>query len=333
MVDFTYRDETYVFNRATRYLARTEPQQRHNYLSRLQPDTVRGNVADAWRFPVLDGAPAGTDANEVTFIYRAWNGRSPAEVAVAGTFGELYQPIPMKAVGDYFSVTVTIPFNQVHRYRFRVDGTWLVDPINPQQVTDARGETWSRFFTDYCTQRLVLETWEANILDRLTALLLPFRTELGRQFLDRSLPHNYRLDESVGVVNYIDKILAREENHRLFDYRTCLSILNEVLRARDFVNEPEAMSRALYEQVLGEMESGNVAGWDLDRYGNPNFFVKLLKRHTVTGAFCHPKYGGNVNGIAWAYLEERFRAEDGGTLFNWRQAVEQPLGNNPDYNG
>ena len=53
----------------------------------------------------------------------------------------------------------------------------------------------------------------------------------------------------------------------------------------------------------------------------------------MTGAFVHPRHGGNSGTAGWAYLESRFRDADDKTLFDWRQAMEAPLGRNTDYRG
>jgi hypothetical protein len=77
-----------------------------------------------------------------------------------------------------------------------------------------------------------------------------------------------------------------------------------------------------------------VPGWDYEAYGNPRFFLQLLRRHAITGAFAHPKYCGNAGASGWAYLEERYRdPQTGATLFNWRQAQEPPLGTSEHYRG
>jgi hypothetical protein len=81
------------------------------------------------------------------------------------------------------------------------------------------------------------------------------------------------------------------------------------------------------------MADDYVSGWDTSKYNSPRYFLELLRRHTVTGAFSHPKYGGNVNGVGWAYLEDRYSDSTGATLFDWRAALEQPLGTNADYLG
>jgi hypothetical protein len=47
----------------------------------------------------------------------------------------------------------------------------------------------------------------------------------------------------------------------------------------------------------------------------------------------HPRHGGNSGTAGWAYLETRFRDKDDKTLFDWRQAMEAPLGRNTDYRG
>lgn len=92
---------------------------------------------------------------------------------------------------------------------------------------------------------------------------------------------------------------------------------------------PEQDFVALYNQ----MASGTVPGWDPAAYGSPSYFLYLLRRHTFCGAFCHPKYGGNAGATGWAWIAERFRDGEGKTLFDWRRALEQPLGTSAEYRG
>jgi hypothetical protein len=125
----------------------------------------------------------------------------------------------------------------------------------------------------------------------------------------------------------------------LVDYKTCLRIIDRVLRQRNPYTEPSRMSRDYYFDLYNEMASNKVAGWDYSAYSNPQYFLYLLRRHVVTGAFCHPKYGGNAVAAGWAYLEERYTSapaapgRDPVTLFNWRRSLEVPLGVNKDYLG
>jgi hypothetical protein len=94
------------------------------------------------------------------------------------------------------------------------------------------------------------------------------------------------------------------------------------------------MSREMYVQLYDELWTGTVDGWDYGAYANPKFFLQLLRRHTFTGAFAHPKYGGNVGAAGWAYLEERFRNPTTGTsVFDWRRITEAPLGSDVLYRG
>jgi hypothetical protein len=77
-----------------------------------------------------------------------------------------------------------------------------------------------------------------------------------------------------------------------------------------------------------------IDGWDYGAYSNPSFFLNILRRHTATAAFAHPKYSGNVGAAGWAYLSEKYYENRDGTrstLFDWRAALEKPLGNNEDY--
>jgi hypothetical protein len=344
------KPDTYVLNHTTKFLARDNTDERHNHGQYSAGDS-RGRICEAWRFPIVEGhynsdqLSESLNWNEVTFVYRSTDARN---VRVAGTFARAYEPIALRRIADtpYFTVTVLVPKGEVHSYKFIVDDRVELDPVNPQTATLENGKTWSRFFTQGCTTRLTFEPWEAVIVERLTDHILPFRTEEGQRFLaayyqsldkrqrEERYPGAYRFDESVGVANFIDKILAREENHRLIDYRICLGIINRLLRQRNPFVEPQQMPSEMYVDLYNQMASGNVPGWDYGAYGNPRFFLQLLRRHTLTGAFAHPKYCGNSGASGWAYLSERYKdAETGMTLFDWRQALEKPLGTNEHYRG
>jgi|GEM_PF-571997 hypothetical protein len=347
------KDDTYILNYAAKHLARTNNDRRHDYGQYGSADP-RATICEAWRFPIIDGHYNEIDEteayhwNEVTFIYRAPQDRpAPDEVAVIGTFAPIYTALPMRRVADtpYFTVTALVPKGEVHTYKYKVDGEFQLDPINPQQTTLDNGAVWSRFFTQGCTQRLSFERWEMDILTRLTDHILPFRTEEGQRFLqqyyesldrqtkEQRYPGAYRFDESVGVANFIDKLVAREENHHLIDYKICLGEIKSLFRRRNPFVEPHQVPREMYVELYDQMASGNVPGWNYQAYNNPRYFLQLLRRHTITGAFAHPKYGGNAGASGWAYLSERYKDAANPTLFDWRRVLERPLGLDPIYRG
>ncbi len=353
-------DPQATLNFCTKYLARFNTEPRHAFT----PDAQRsasGTICESWRFPIVDSYGGGADAvsdpasyfgyNQVTFVYRETPANPIRSLGVIGTFHNLYESIPLSPVpfGDmptaFWAVNCVIPKRQVHRYRFAVNGVSQNDTINPQTMTLPTGKTWSRFFTEECAENLALEDWEQVILYRLVEQMAPFRTTDGQQFLDQfytnldnsakqtQYEHAYRFDESVGEVSFIDNLLAREEHHRLVDYKLCLSQINQVLRARNPYAEPGAMSKEIYNALYDEMTSDKVAGWDTSKYGSPLFFLNLLRRHACTGSFSHPKYGGNAAGAGWSYLADRYRDQNGASLFGWRDAFEPPLGANKQYVG
>ena len=346
------KDATAILNYCTKYLARDDAGPRHNF-GQFDDADLRARMAESWRFPLVDGYSDGVDFdagygyNEVTFVWRADGDAGSAQVSVVGTFGNLYEPIALARVADtpFHAVTVVVPKGEVHHYKYLVDGRATLDPINPQTATLDSGAVWSRFFTQLASEPVSFQRWEIAILKRLTAHVLPFETVDAANFLSRfydtldvqakttQYAHAYRLDQPVGVVNFIDKLLAREENHRLIDYRICLRLIDRLLRLRNPYIEPSLMSKEMYRELYEQMASGDVPGWDYDAYGSPRFFLKLLRRHAFTGAFSHPKYGGNAGAAAWAYLEEKYRDPSGKTLFDWRRVIEKPLGTSPDYHG
>lgn len=349
------KDDQYVLNHCTRFLARDSTDSRHNF-GQYEPDDPRAVVCEAWRFPVVDSHYDGVSAessyayNDVTFVYDGRVSR-PESVEVVGSFGDLFAPVPLRPVrfiGEdtgLHTVTLRVPKAQVHTYKLAVDGRYQLDPINPQRSVADNGQPWSRFFTDACQVPLVLSRREREVLGRLVTHLLPFRLaenrrsiqkaydELDRAARGEEFPLAYRLDEEVGVVNYIDKVLARPEQHNADDYHTCLAIIDGLLRARTGGKDPLQLPIEDYAQLYNEMATDQVEGWDTSRYGSPRYFLLLLRRHAMTGAFVHPKAGGNSGAAGWSYLEGRFTDGQGQTLFDWRRALEVPLGHNTDYRG
>jgi hypothetical protein len=351
------RDVVYVLNHCARFLARDSTDRRHDF-GQFAEDDQRAAVSEAWRFPIIDSHFDGVSVedsyryNDVTFVFAG--GEHPVtSVAVVGTFGALHEPVPLQPLqflGEdtgYFAVTIRVPKGQVHRYKFSVDEQWTVDPVNPQREKADSGEVWSRFFTDSCYVPLELTRRERDVLSRLVAHLLPFRLPENRVFVqrvyeqhdrDEQYPLIYRLDEEVGVVNYIDKLLARAEQHHADDYHVCLGLIDGLLRERFGGLDPLMLPLGAYKQLYDEMKQAAdqdkaVPGWDTSRYGDPYHFLLLLRRHAMTGAFAHPRSGGNSGAAGWVYLESRFRDEQDQTLFDWRRAIEAPLGRSTEYRG
>jgi hypothetical protein len=337
-------DHTGVLNLAGKYLAR-------------RPDAPVSDYAEPWRFPIIDSYRAGRDAaleyglNRVTFVWRAASGDDNRAVSVIGTFDNLWDATPLEPVQFdgaptlYRAATVLVPKGQIHTYKFLADGELALDPINPQRTVLDNGIEWSRFFTQQCAIPVSFEAWELAILARLTNEILPFTSQDAQRFMDlyyftadrqareTVFRQAFRLEQPVGAVNYIDKLVAREERHRLADYKTCLRLIDGVLRRRFPGLTPAEVTKEAYKDLYQQMAADAVDGWDTNQYGSPNFFLQLLRRHTYTGAFSHPKYGGNAGAAGWAWLEDRFRGPRGESCFDWRRAIEPPLGASSDYFG
>ena len=348
LAEIVSKDSTYLLNHCTRYIARDSNDSRHSYWG-IYDGQARAQISEAWRFPLIDAHDGpGADAyewNDVSFIHGApREGPQPTSVEVVTTCHALYAPIPLVQVEDsiYWAITLRVRKGERHRYKFLVDGAAVLDPLNPQTETLPTGDVWSSFFTWAYNQPISFEPWELVLLDRLTRHILPFNNKEAQNFLERganegSVGHLYRLDVSLGAANFIDKLVAREERHQLYAYKTCLEMLDRILRARNPGKDPAFLPESQLVRVYGEMADNASAlfadGWDVSRYGNPSYFLWLLRRHTWTGAFAHPKYGGNPGGLGWAYLMERFTTDTGDTAFFWRQAIEPPLGGSQEYRG
>jgi hypothetical protein len=360
------KDSVYVLNHCARSLSRDNADARHNY-GQFDAQDPRSSIAECWRFPIIDSYRnpddgSGQDLNLVTFVCVNRAAALGDAVAVIGSFSSLIKPTPLQQVedSDYWAVSFAVPKGQTHYYKFVAGGRVMPDPINPQRVRRPDGSEWSRFFTEYCTDYLVLEGWEARLLERLTDHILPFRTTEGQRWLDyyyQSLDKTgreaqfsvaYRLDQPIGAASFIDKLLARREQHRLIDYRICLELCYQVLQCwvpdKDPLTLPKEEYKALYE-LMTDDRPGAIAGWDYRRYSSPRFFLQLLRRHAFTGAFAHPKHGGNVGAAGWQFLAHNLTDPATSRLplqhaskmpagyFDWARALEPPLGRNREYRG
>jgi len=351
MAKVVNKDEIQILNYCAKYISRTNTAPIHNF-GHFDNNDFRSQICESWRFPIIEAYYDGINLessyqfNEVTFVYVNKENDRPLRVSVIGTFENLYDGIPMNQISDtmFYTVTVVVPKGQVHFYKYVIDNKSIPDPINPQHIKLDNGKEWSRFFTDLCTIPIVFGQWELKLLNRLVDYILPFRTREGERFLknfyfnldNRAKESDYmmyQLDESIGVTNYIDKLLAKEESHHINDYKICLQLISDVLRHRKPDSQPWVLSDEIYENLYYDMVKNSVENWDYTKYGNSNYFVKLLRRHTFTGSFTHPKYCGNISTIGWNYLEERYKDDNNDTLFNWRKSIEKPIGISERYRG
>jgi len=335
-----------------------EPVELFNYVTKyIVRHRSDESLSEAWRFPLVSTTLHGDDlinakTNEVTFVYYA---TQPVQnVNLVGSFLPLHKTIALENVRYHeeetplYYVTLNLPINQGFRYKFIIDGKDTLDPVNPQRITLPTGKIWSFFFTDYYNQSAEFEEWEMSLMQRLVAQIMLFRTEDSQNFLDRfyqglsrqdkQVIPIYRLDDSVGEVNYITNVLAREERHHLIDYKICIRLIDQVLRKRNPFVESWKVSDELINDLYIEMGNGQVDGWDYSQYNNPVYFLKLFRRHCIVGAFSHPRHGGNIGCSAWDYLRNKFCTRDeagkmSGTYFNWPLAMEKPWGVNVEYRG
>ncbi len=315
---------------------------RHDYFG-VNGAGVSGRYCESWRFPVVEAhgdreltPEQRLEWNEVTFIYKLSEALATPEVVVAGLPNASVVNVPLQRVEDslYMARTVLLRAARVYRYALIVNGKVQPDPINPQRERLANGEEVSVFFTFGCFESVVLEKWELTLIKRITNHILPFNSREAELFQNnpgggprKTLdPQLHKLDHAIGVANYIDKILAREERQHLPAYKSCLLQINRILRQRNPYLEPRDMPESMYETLYTEMSKGQVPGWKSDLYADPQYFLFLMRRHVWTGAFCHPKYGGNANSAGWHWLADQFP-------FDYALCQEPPYGRDPAYRG
>lgn len=336
--------DNHLYDISTKYLARDKFNGEHSYFGHLE-NSSSGNFLEGWRFPVIEAHKLSSNTeidlgfNEVTFVYRAENPiTSPNNIRVVGDFVQDSEGIPLTRLANssYWTVTLKLTTGCVFNYGFIVDGEFILDPINSRRRNDRSLNPWSYFWTDYCREIVTFENWEIDILQRLTRHILPFQSQASKNFLSKldpkkagkSLGMEFRFDLEVGVVNFIDKLVAGPELHQRNAYKNCLASINNVMRNRNPYKEPKSMQHTEYESLYNDMaNNSNLGGWDYSTYQNPSYFLKLLRRHTILGAFSHPKYGGNAGAYAWDYLAEQYGP------FDWRQGLEKPWGTSQDYLG
>lgn len=350
------RNDEQILNYCTKHLARGAKL----FTDSISPGSFNLTaISDNWRFPIVeptvDNAGITGTQNIVTLIWLASPEQPVQNIKAVGSFIPWYESIELTPVQFenkntlFYACQILLPIGKSYHYRFIVDGKELLDPINPQTKILSNGATWSYFFTDFYNSSEEFEEWEISLLYRLANQIVPFRTEEAQNFINRfyltltkpdekhAMPI-YKLDDSVGEVNFITNILVKEERHHLADYKLCLSLIDQLLRQRNPVVDSWLASEELIVELYNQMASGNVPGWDYSKYGNPTYFLGLIRRHTLTGAFSHPKYGGNIGGAGWNYLKNRYSIKNDaaqvvGNYFNWQLAIEKPTGSNEDYKG
>jgi hypothetical protein len=347
------RNDEQILNYCTRHLARGV---------KLFTDNISNTsfnlstVSENWRFPIVESAADDNgetgNINRVTLVWKA-DGLVNSAYAV-GNFIPWYEKAALTPVmfegntTSFYACTLLLPIGKSYYYRFVINGNETLDPVNPQFKILSNGKTWSFFFTDYYNSSEEFEEWEVNLLYRLTSQVVPFRTKDAQNFIERfylsmakpdkfNMPI-YRLDDSVGEVNFITNIISREERQHLTDYKICLSLIDQLLRKRNPTVDSWVVSEELITDLYNEMASGNVPDWDYIQYNNPTYFLGLIRRHALTGAFSHPRYGGNIAGAGWNYLQGRYNVKNDAaqtidTLFDWQLAIEKPAGTNADYRG
>ncbi|MGH3900850.1 MAG: hypothetical protein ACRDTA_21925 [Pseudonocardiaceae bacterium] len=93
------KDDQYVLNHCTRFLARDSTDSRHNF-GQHEPEDPRAVVCEAWRLPVVDSHHDGVSVessyayNDVSFVY---DGRGSPPDSVEGGW-LLRRPVRPRAV-------------------------------------------------------------------------------------------------------------------------------------------------------------------------------------------------------------------------------------------
>jgi len=135
-----------------------------------------------------------------------------------------------------------------------------------------------------CTTRaLVLEAAECELLEAICARILP--------------PVGGVSTREAGCVNFIDKLLAHEEQALAPMYRAGLAALEAFATAR-WGQGFAALGESLQVTALELLEDGAITPWPAQA-GPPGALFATLRFHTLLGFLAAPAYGGNRDGLGW----------------------------------
>jgi len=100
-----------------------------------------------------------------------------------------------------------------------------------------------------------------------------------------------------GCVNFIDKLLAHEEQALAPMYRAGLAALEAFATAR-WGQGFAALGESLQVTALELLEDGAITPWPAQA-GPPGALFATLRFHTLLGFLAAPAYGGNRDGLGW----------------------------------
>jgi len=92
-----------------------------------------------------------------------------------------------------------------------------------------------------------------------------------------------------GVLNYIDRQLARAYQRHRDDYRDGLQRALELSRSR-FRQDPAALTQKQQLEWVSAIEKGDRS------------FFEMVRRHTFEGYYGSPRHGGNLDAVSWKML-------------------------------
>jgi gluconate 2-dehydrogenase gamma chain len=123
-------------------------------------------------------------------------------------------------------------------------------------------------------------------VDAITARILPTDRDPGAR--------------EAGCVNFIDKALANEDAMILPLYEMSLAVIEG--HCQSTFKEPfSALSEAQQDQVLRQIESGQLASWPAGPI-RPEAFFATIRFHTLVGFTANPSYGGNRDYAGWKVM-------------------------------
>lgn len=130
---------------------------------------------------------------------------------------------------------------------------------------------------------------------------------------------------TANCVNFIDKLLAKEERATLSLYRQALVDIDRHVNQR-WQQSFATLAPAQQQECLENLEDGKLQQWQ-PALGQQPFF-EMLRFHTILGFLAAPKFGGNADLSGWKALDFPGHLHEMGGLTDRQVTGQDPIPRN-----
>lgn len=156
---------------------------------------------------------------------------------------------------------------------------------------------------------VLLTSAEWGLLEAICACILP--------------PVNGVSTADAGCVNFIDKLLANEEEALAPAYRAALAAFDAAMRGSSGQGFA-TLEAGRRTGLLVQLEDGLLPDWPQAGIAQAEFFG-LLRWHTLLGFLADPRYGGNRDGSGWQAIRHPDHLHRHGGISDEQLAGDVPL--------